>query len=62
VLGQPEYYPKFRFVTASASNVDCEFEGVSDEAFMIRWFKQPASINDRVVAIIIPYFRRWVRR
>jgi putative acetyltransferase len=50
VLGHPEYYPKFGFATASASNVGCEFEGVPDEAFMIRWFKQPASVDDRVVA------------
>ena len=50
VLGHPGYYPKFGFATASASNVDCEFEGMPDEAFMIRWFKQPASMDNRVVA------------
>ena len=50
VLGHPEYYPKFGFASASASNVGCEFEGIPDEAFMIRWFKQPASVDDRVVA------------
>jgi putative acetyltransferase len=56
VLGHPEYYPKFGFATASASNVGCEFEGVPDEAFMIRWFKQPASIDERVVAKYHPVF------
>lgn len=56
VLGHPEYYPKFGFATASASNVGCEFEGVPDEAFMIRWFKQPASVDDRVVAKYHPVF------
>lgn len=56
VLGHPEYYPKFGFATASASNVGCEFEGVPDEAFMIRWFKQPAPINNRVVAKYHPVF------
>lgn len=56
VLGHQEYYPKFGFAPASASNVRCEFEGVPDEAFMIRWFKQPASVDDRVVAKYHPVF------
>lgn len=56
VLGHPEYYPKFGFAPASGSNVGCEFEGVPDEAFMIRWFKQPASVDDRVVAKYHPVF------
>ncbi len=56
VLGHPQYYPKFGFATASASNVGCEFEGVPDEAFMIRWFQQPASIDEQVVAKYHPVF------
>jgi len=36
--------------------VGCEFEGVPDEAFMIRWFKQPASVDERVVAKYHPVF------
>lgn len=56
VLGHPEYYPKFGFAPASASNVVCEFEGIPDEAFMIRWFKQPASVDERVAAKYHPVF------
>jgi putative acetyltransferase len=56
VLGHPEYYPKFGFAPASGSNVGCEFECVPDEAFMICWFKQPESIDERVIAKYHPVF------
>ena len=35
VLGHAEYYPRFGFVKASAHGVQCQWEGVPDEAFMI---------------------------
>ena len=38
VLGHPEYYPRFGFVKASECNIKSEYEGVPDEAFMIRIF------------------------
>jgi putative acetyltransferase len=36
VLGHPEYYPRFGFEPASKYGVECQWEGVPDEAFMIR--------------------------
>ena len=56
VLGHPEYYPKFGFAPASATNVGCEFEGVPDEAFMIRWFGQPERCNEPGLAKYHPVF------
>jgi putative acetyltransferase len=50
VLGHPDYYPKFGFTPASASNVRCEFEGVPDEAFMIRWAEQSGPCDDSGIA------------
>ena len=38
VLGHPEYYPRFGFELASRYNVECQWEGVPDEAFMILVF------------------------
>ncbi len=56
VLGHPEFYPKFGFAPASATNVACEFDDVPDEAFMIRWFKQPSSGDAQGVARYHPVF------
>ncbi len=56
VLGHPEYYPKFDFAPASGSNVGCEFEGIPDEAFMIRWLSQPELIEERGLAKYHPIF------
>jgi putative acetyltransferase len=36
VLGHPSYYPRFGFTQASTYGIRCAFEGVPDEAFMIR--------------------------
>lgn len=55
-LGHPEYYPRFGFAPASDSNVSCELEGVPDEAFMIRWFKQPSSCDGPGIAKYHPVF------
>lgn len=38
VLGHPGYYPRFGFEPASARRVTCQWEGVPDEAFMIKVF------------------------
>ena len=35
VLGHPEYYPRFGFVSASEHNLSCQWDGVPDEAFMV---------------------------
>jgi len=56
VLGHPEYYPKFGFVPASSSNITCEFEGVPDEAFLIRWLNKPSTSSDRGLAKYHPVF------
>jgi putative acetyltransferase len=35
VLGHPEYYPRFGFVPASQHGLSCQWDGVSEEAFMV---------------------------
>ena len=35
VLGHPEYYPRFGFVTASRHGLCCQWDGIPDEAFMV---------------------------
>lgn len=50
VLGHPEYYPKFGFAPAARSNIACEFEGVPEEAFLIRWFSEPPIQAGRGIA------------
>lgn len=35
VLGHTEYYPRFGFVPASRHGLDCQWDGVPDEAFMV---------------------------
>jgi hypothetical protein len=42
VLGHPEYYPRFGFERASLYGIRCRWEGVPDEAFMIRILDQEA--------------------
>ena len=42
VLGHPEYYPRFGFERASLYGIGCQWEGVPDEAFMIRILNQEA--------------------
>ena len=40
VLGHPDYYPRFGFEPASGHGIACQWEGVPDEAFMIRIFDE----------------------
>jgi putative acetyltransferase len=35
VVGHPEYYPRFGFERASLHGIRCQWEAVSDEAFMV---------------------------
>lgn len=39
VLGHPTYYPRFGFKSASSYGITCAFEGVPNEAFMIKILK-----------------------
>jgi putative acetyltransferase len=41
VLGHPEYYPRFGFVTASQKGLRCEYD-VRDEVFMVAEMKPDA--------------------
>tara|TARA_R110002072_G_scaffold145459_1_gene291877 strand:+ start:31314 stop:31856 length:543 start_codon:yes stop_codon:yes gene_type:complete len=56
VLGHPDYYSKFGFAPASASNVGCEFEGIPKEAFMIRWLVKPVPPTECGLAKYHPIF------
>ena len=35
VLGHPQYYPRFGFIAASEYKLQCQWEGVPDEAFLV---------------------------
>jgi putative acetyltransferase len=45
VLGHQEYYPRFGFERASLYGIRSQWEGVPDEAFMIRILDQGAMIG-----------------
>ena len=42
VLGHPEYYPRFGFVPASGHGLQCQWDNVPDEAFMVLVFDESA--------------------
>ena len=42
VLGHPEYYPRFGFERASKYGLKCQWDGVPDEAFMVKIFDEAA--------------------
>lgn len=42
VVGHPEYYPRFGFEPASRYGIQCQWEGVPDQAFMILVFHDTA--------------------
>ena len=42
VLGHPEYYPRFGFVSAADQGLSCQWDGVPDEAFMVLILDEPA--------------------
>src|SRR4030042_1769787 len=39
VLGHAEYYPKFGFIPASRYNLKCQWEGIPDNVFMVKFLK-----------------------
>jgi putative acetyltransferase len=41
VLGHPDFYPRFGFEPCSRHGIRCPWEGVPDEAFMIRILQEP---------------------
>jgi putative acetyltransferase len=45
VLGHPEYYPRFGFERASLCSIRSQWEGVPDEASMIRILDKEAMIG-----------------
>jgi putative acetyltransferase len=40
VLGLPEYYPKFGFSPASRHGLKCQWDGIPDNTFMLRFLKK----------------------
>ena len=40
VLGHEDYYPKFGFVSASQHDLKCQWEGIPDDAFMVKFLKK----------------------
>ena len=40
VLGHAEYYPKFGFSPASGHGLQCQWDGVPDNAFMVRFLRK----------------------
>ena len=40
VLGHTEYYPRFGFLPASRHGINCQWDGVPDEAFMVLVFDE----------------------
>jgi putative acetyltransferase len=49
VVGHAEYYPRFGFERASTYGVRCQWDGVPDEAFMIR--VHDASLTSRLPGV-----------
>jgi putative acetyltransferase len=56
VVGHPNYYPRFGFVTANPKGIECEFE-VPDDAWMIKELKQAALAGRRGKVKFQPEFR-----
>jgi len=46
VLGHPAYYPRFGFEPASRYKLNCQWEGVPDEAFMVVVFERAVLPED----------------
>ena len=44
VLGHPQYYPRFGFEPAAQFNLRCSYDGVPEEAFMVKAF-QPQKLE-----------------
>jgi putative acetyltransferase len=50
VLGHPEHYPRFGFEVAAGYGLRSQWEGVPDEAFMVRVFTDGALPKEGGVA------------
>lgn len=56
VLGHPTYYPRFGFVRASTQGITSTYEGVPDDAFMIRIFDEALMAGVAGIAYYRPEF------
>lgn len=56
VLGHPEYYPRFGFEPASRFGFRCQWDGVPEEAFMVKAFQPDALPPGGGVARYRPQF------
>jgi putative acetyltransferase len=56
VLGHPDYYPRFGFVSAKPKGIDCEFE-VPEEAWMIMELREGALAGRRGIVRFQPEFK-----
>lgn len=56
VLGHPHYYPRFGFRPAAAHGIECEFDGVPTDAFMILSLDHSVRLP-RGVARYVPQLR-----
>lgn len=56
VVGHPEYYPRFGFEPASAHGLRSQWEGIPDEAFMVRILDAAAMENVSGVVRYRPEF------
>jgi putative acetyltransferase len=50
VIGRPDYYRHFDFEPASTFGIQCQWDNIPDEAFMIRWIDKLKAGNVSGVA------------
>jgi len=56
VLGHAEYYPRFGFSPASRHGLKCQWDGVPDDAFMVKFLKPD---YDGVVSRTVQYMKEF---
>jgi len=56
VLGHAEYYPRFGFSSSSRHGIKCQWDGVLDDAFMVRFLKKDC---DGVVSGTVKYLKEF---
>lgn len=56
VVGHPQYYPRFGFERASSHGLRCQWEGIPDDAFMVRILDADATEHVSGVARYRPEF------
>jgi len=57
LVGHPEYYPRFGFVTAGPRGIACEFEEAPEEAWMVLELRPGALAGKKGTARFRPEFR-----